>query len=160
VILIPEIKFTIANICRFVEERQASGKRFTIVVVAEGINMPADLEVYHGKERRGNSRAGSMGNLIGDAIGSITKREVRVTVLGHIQRGGSPSPFDRILSTRFGVAAVDLIATGDFGRMVCLMNSNVESCDISDAVGAIKLVDPSSDMVHTARATGVSFGDK
>src|SRR5205809_5356472 len=84
VILIPEIKFTIANICKFVEERQASGKRFTIVVVAEGINMPADLEVYHGKERRGNSRAGSMGNLIGDAIGSITKREVRVTVLGHI----------------------------------------------------------------------------
>jgi 6-phosphofructokinase 1 len=160
VILIPEIKFTIANICRFVEERQASGKRFTIVVVAEGINMPADLEVYHGKERRGNSRAGSMGNLIGDAIGSITKREVRVTVLGHIQRGGSPSPFDRILSTRFGVAAVDLIATGDFGRMVCLMNSNVESCDISDAVGQIKLVDPSGDMVHTARATGVSFGDR
>src|SRR5213076_909881 len=92
VILIPEIKFTIANICRFVEERQASGKRFTIVVVAEGINMPTDLEVYHGKERRSNSRSCSMGNLICDAIGSITKREVRVTVLGHIQRGGSPSP--------------------------------------------------------------------
>ena len=66
------------------------------------------------------------GNLIGDAIGHITKREVRVTVLGHIQRGGSPSPFDRILSTRFGVAAVDLISTGDFGRMVCLINSSVE----------------------------------
>jgi len=160
VILIPEIKFTIANICGFVEERQASGKRFTIVVVAEGINMPQDLEIYDGKERRSSSRQGSMGNLIGDAIGHITKREVRVTVLGHIQRGGSPSPFDRILSTRFGVAAVDLIATGDFGRMVCLMNSNVESCDISDAVGAIKLVDPGGDMVHTARATGVSFGDR
>jgi 6-phosphofructokinase len=160
VILIPEIKFTIANICRFVEERQASGKRFTIVVVAEGIEMPADLEVYHGSERRANARSGSMGNLIGDAIGSITKREVRVTVLGHIQRGGSPSPFDRILSTRFGVAAVDLMSTGDFGRMVCLMNSNVESCEIGDAVGAIKLVDPSGDMVHTARATGVSFGDR
>src|SRR5207237_10769418 len=119
-----------------------------------------DLEVYHGKERRSLYRAGSMGNLIGDAIGNLTKREVRVTVLGHIQRGGSPSPFDRVLSTRFGVAAVDLIATGDFGRMVCLMNSNVESCDISDAVGAIKLVDPGGDMVHTARATGVSFGDR
>jgi 6-phosphofructokinase 1 len=160
VILIPEIKFTIANICRFVEERQASGKRFTIVVVAEGINMPQDLEIYDGKERRSSSRQGSMGNLIGDAIGHITKREVRVTVLGHIQRGGSPSPFDRILSTRFGVAAVDLISTGDFGRMVCLMNSNVESCDISDAVGQIKTVDPKGDMVHTARATGVSFGDR
>jgi len=71
-----------------------------------------------------------------------------------------PSPFDRVLSTRFGVAAVDLISTGDFGRMVCLMNSNVESCDISDAVGSIKLVDPNGDMVHTARSIGVSFGDK
>jgi len=160
VILIPEINFTIANICKFVEERQASGKRFTIVVVAEGIGMPPDLETYDGKERRANARSGSMGNLIGDAIGNITKREVRVTVLGHIQRGGSPSPFDRVLSTRFGVAAVDLISTGDFGRMVCLMNSNVESCDISDAVGSIKLVDPNGDMVHTARAIGVSFGDK
>jgi len=160
VILIPEIDFTIANICKFVEERQASGKRFTIVVVAEGIGMPPDLETYDGKERRANARSGSMGNLIGDAIGNITKREVRVTVLGHIQRGGSPSPFDRVLSTRFGVAAVDLISTGDFGRMVCLMNSNVESCDISDAVGSIKLVDPNGDMVHTARAIGVSFGDK
>jgi ATP-dependent phosphofructokinase / diphosphate-dependent phosphofructokinase len=160
VILIPEIKFTIANVCKFVEEREANGKRFTIVVVAEGINMPPDLDVYHGKERRASSRQGSMGNLIGDAIGNITKREVRVTVLGHIQRGGSPSPFDRVLSTRFGVAAVDLIATGDFGRMVCLMNSNVESCEIQDAVGAIKFVDPNGDMVHTARATGVSFGDR
>src|SRR6266481_3306480 len=159
VILIPEIKFTIANICKFVEERQASGKRFTIVVVAEGIGMPPDLDSYEGKERRANARSGSMGNVISDAIGNITKREVRVTVLGHIQRGGSPSPFDRILSTRFGVAAVDLISTGDFGRMVCLVNSNVESCDISDAVGDIKLVDPRGDMVHTARAIGVSFGD-
>jgi ATP-dependent phosphofructokinase / diphosphate-dependent phosphofructokinase len=160
VILIPEINFTIANVCKFVEEREANGKRFTIVVVAEGINMPPDLEIYTGKERRSSSRQGSMGNLIGDAIGRVTKREVRVTVLGHIQRGGSPSPFDRILSTRFGVAAVDLIATGDFGRMVCLLNSNVESCEIQDAVGAIKLVDPKGDMVHTARATGVSFGDR
>src|SRR3954469_13069314 len=160
VILIPEIKFTIANICRFVEQRETSGKHFTIVVVAEGISMPEDLDVYHGNERRANARSGSAGNLIGDAIGHITKREVRVTVLGHIQRGGSPSPFDRILSTRFGVAAVDLISTGDFGRMVCLINSTVESCDISDAVGQIKLVDPKGDMVHTARSTGVSFGDK
>ena len=105
--------------------------------------------------------------LIGMGVGAavallfspMSGREVRVTVLGHIQRGGSPSPLDRILSTRFGVAAVDLIATGDFGRMVCLMNSNVESCEIQDAVGQIKLVDPKGDMVHTARATGVSFGD-
>src|SRR5205807_9911082 len=90
-----------------VEDRQASGKRLTIVVVAEGINMPQDVEIYDGKERRSSSRQGSMGNLIGDAIGHITKRKVRVTVLGHIQRGGSLSPFDRILSTRFGVAAVE-----------------------------------------------------
>jgi len=86
-------------------------------------------------------------------------KEVRVSVLGHIQRGGSPSPFDRILATRFGVAAVDLIAQGGFGRMVCLRNERIESVHIADAVGQVKTVNPDGEMVRTARAVGICFGD-
>lgn len=84
---------------------------------------------------------------------------MRVSVLGHIQRGGSPSPFDRILATRFGVAAVELIAQGGFGRMVCLRNERIESVHIADAVGQVKTVNPDGEMVRTARAVGICFGD-
>jgi ATP-dependent phosphofructokinase / diphosphate-dependent phosphofructokinase len=130
VVLIPEIPFTIENVCQFVREREAQGKRATIVVVAEGVKLPADLSQQFEGERRTSPRAGSVAALIADAIGQRTKRETRVTVLGHTQRGGSPSPFDRILSTRFGVAAVELIAQGGFGRMVCLRGGCVENVDI------------------------------
>jgi phosphofructokinase-like protein len=159
VILIPEIAYSIEEVCRFVEQRSAGGKRFTIIVVAEGANAPVDLEVAYVKERRAARRSGTVGNLIGDAIGMKSKREVRVTVLGHIQRGGSPSPFDRILSTRFGVAAVELIARNAFGKMVCLRQARIHSVDIAEAVGQMKSVDPHGEMVQTAKAIGVSFGD-
>lgn len=102
VILIPEIPFTIDSVCEFIAEREKEGKRFTIVVVAEGIKLPPELkQIAHG---------GPVGNLIGDAIALMSRKEVRVSVLGHIQRGGSPSPYDRVLATRFGVAAVELVA--------------------------------------------------
>jgi len=151
VILIPEIPFTLQRICNYVAERESFGKRFTIVVVAEGINLPSEL--------RQLSRAGSVGNLIGDGIALTAHKEVRVSVLGHIQRGGSPSPFDRILGTRFGVAAVDLIAHGSFGKMVCLRNARIESVNIADAVGQLRTVDPDGELVRTARAIGICFGD-
>jgi phosphofructokinase-like protein len=151
VILIPEIPFTIERICRYVADREAFGKHFTIVVVAEGIKLPPEL-----KENR---RAGAVGNLVGNAIAARAGKEVRVSVLGHIQRGGSPSPFDRILATRFGVAAVELIAQGGFGRMVCLRNECIESVNIADAVGQVKTVNPDGEMVRTARAVGICFGD-
>lgn len=151
VILIPEIPFTIENVCAFVKKREIYGKRFTIVVVAEGIKLPLAL-----KEKR---RAGSVGNLIGHALAANSKKEVRISVLGHIQRGGSPTAFDRILATRFGVAAVDLIAAGGFGRMVCLRNMRIESVDIAQAIGQLKTVDPNGQMVRTAKAIGISFGD-
>ena len=151
VILIPEIPFTIEKICQYVAEREAFGKHFTIVVVAEGIKLPPEL--------RENRRAGAVGNLVGNAIGARANKEVRVSVLGHIQRGGSPSPFDRILATRFGVAAVDLIAQGGFGRMVCLRNERIESVHIADAVGQVKTVNPDGEMVRTARAVGICFGE-
>ncbi len=159
VILVPEIPFTIESIRQFVEEREEGGRHFTIVVVAEGVKMPADLEAYLKQDRRVCPRPGAVGSTIGDAIGLATHKEVRVTVLGHIQRGGSPTAFDRILSTRFGVAAVDLIARGEFGKMVCWRRGEIETVDIAEAVGQMKRVDPDGETVRMARAIGVCFGD-
>ncbi|MFB3812924.1 MAG: 6-phosphofructokinase [Terriglobales bacterium] len=160
VILIPEIPFHIDAIRDFIQERDKRGRRFTIVVIAEGVHVPAEVRERFEQERRCVPRAGWVGNAVGDAIGRATKKEVRVTVLGHIQRGGSPSPFDRILSTRFGVAAVDLIAEGCFGRMVCLRNGQIESVPIAEAVGVMKKVDPNGQLVRIAKAIGVCFGDE
>jgi phosphofructokinase-like protein len=151
IILIPEIAFTVEGICKYVAERESLGKFFTIVVVAEGVQLPPELHE--------NRRAGAISNVIGNAIASRSGKEVRVSILGHIQRGGSPSPFDRILGTRFGVAAVDLIAQGGFGKMVCLRSERIEAVDIAHAVGHLKTVDPSGEFVRTARAIGICFGD-
>jgi phosphofructokinase-like protein len=151
VILIPEIPFTIEHVCRHIAEREKIGKDFTIIVVAEGVSHPVEF-----KENR---RASSIGNLIGNAIANSSNKEVRVSVLGHIQRGGSPSPFDRILATRFGVAAVDLIAAGGFGMMVALRGDSIVSVDIAHAIGHLKSVDPRGELVRAARAIGIGFGD-
>ncbi len=156
VILIPEIPFTIENVCAAIRRRDEIGRHFSLVVVAEGIRLPpAD-----GQGRPfPATRARNPAVLIGNAIGEVTGKDVRVTTLGHVQRGGSPSPFDRILATRFGVAAVELIARGEFGRMVCLRGTAIESVPLADAIGTCHLVDPSSDRVRAARAVGISFGD-
>ncbi len=151
IILIPEIPFTMERLCSHIRERENNGRRFTIVVVAEGSSVPADLGPLAGR--------GSIGNVIGDAIAAATRKEVRVSVLGHVQRGGSPSAFDRILGTRFGVAAIELIANGEFGRMVCIQNSEIKCVNIAHAIGKLKTVDPGSEIVRTARAIGISFAD-
>jgi len=151
VILIPEIPFTIGHVRKHITEREKAGRDFTIIVVAEGVKVPPEL-----KENR---RVDSVGNLIGGAIAHGSHKEVRVSVLGYIQRGGSPSPFDRILATRFGVAAVDLIAAGGFGMMVALRGESIVSVDVAHAIGHLKSVDPRGEIVRTARAIGISFGD-
>jgi phosphofructokinase-like protein len=151
-ILIPEIPFTIAHVRKHILEREKAGRdNFTIIVVAEGAKLPPEL-----KENRRND---SIGNLVGNAIATSTHKEVRVSVLGHIQRGGSPSPFDRVLATRFGVAAVDLIAAGGFGMMVALRGESIVSVDVAHAIGHLKSVDPRGELVRTARAIGIGFGD-
>jgi len=157
VILIPEIPFTLETVCEKLRERAATGKKFSMVVVAEGVKLPA-TDAY-GKPFP-VPRPGQVGFLIGDAIHTMLKQDVRVTVLGHIQRGGSPSPFDRILATRFGVEAVELIARGKFGQMVCLRAGEIESVPIDEAVGETRLVNPRGSMVRTARAVGITFGDQ
>jgi len=151
VILIPEIPFTVEHVCKHISERDKVGKDFTIVVVAEGVRLPHEF-----KENR---RASTVGNLIGNLIARGSNKDVRVSVLGHIQRGGSPSPFDRILATRFGVAAVDLIAAGGFGMMVALHGDSIISVDVAHAIGHLKSVDPAGELVRAARAIGISFGD-
>jgi ATP-dependent phosphofructokinase / diphosphate-dependent phosphofructokinase len=152
VILIPEIPFTIHHVCQFIARREATGKGFTIVVVAEGVKMPPEL-----KENR---RQNQVGNLIGNAIAKGSKKEVRVSVLGHIQSGGTPSPFDRVLATRFGVAAVDLIANGEFGKMVALKASSIVAVDVQRAIGKLKAVRSDGELVSAARSIGIGFGDR
>lgn len=157
VILIPEIPFRLENICEYVKQREQAGKRFTIVVVAEGITLPDPSQT--GAEKHTHIRPGVAANWVGDALARCTQRDTRVTVLGHIQRGGSPSPFDRILCTRFGVAATDLVAAGNFGRMVGLHQGEIGDVDLAEAVRIPRCVDPEGEMVRIARATGVCFGD-
>jgi len=151
IILIPEIAFSIEKICQHLAAREKYGKRFTIMVVAEGIKLPPEMKHM--------SRTFAVGNMIGDAIALMSRKEVRVSVLGHIQRGGSPSPYDRILATRFGVGAVELIAAGGFGKMVCLQQESIRAVAIADAVGKMKTVDPAGEIVRAARAIGIGFGD-
>jgi 6-phosphofructokinase 1 len=150
IILIPEIPFSVEKICERIEKLEKGGKGFSVVVVAEGI-LPA--------ESGGARRPGAAANAIGDLIAMKTKKEVRVTALGHIQRGGSPSPFDRVLASRYGVAAVDLVAHGEFGKMVALRGAHIISVDLHEATGKIKLVDPDEEKVTMARSLGISFGD-
>ena len=157
VILLPEIPFTIETVCERLRERAATGKKFSMVVVAEGVKLPPCDAL--GKPFPA-PRPGQVGILIGDAIHEALGKDVRITVLGHIQRGGSPSPFDRILATRFGVEAVELIAQGNFNRMVCLRAGEIESVPIDEAVGVTRLVDPHGSMVRVARAVGITFGDR
>jgi 6-phosphofructokinase 1 len=157
VILIPEIPFTIETICEKLRDRTATGKRFSLVVVAEGVKLPPEDPFGRPFPK---PRPGQVGILIGDAIHESLKQDVRITVLGHIQRGGSPSPFDRILATRFGVEAVELVARGKFGYMACLRAGEIESVPLDDAVGEVQLVDPKGSLVRAARAVGITFGDQ
>jgi 6-phosphofructokinase 1 len=156
VILIPEISFQIEPICRKIRERDAADRRFSLIVVAEGAKLPP---LYASGEPLAPEAPGQAGARIAEMIAAATQKEVRVTVLGHVQRGGSPSPFDSILGTRFGYAAVELMAREGFGRMLCLRAGNIESVALENVRPAPRTVDPSCDHILAARAMGISFGD-
>jgi len=160
IILIPEIPYDINEVCRKITQRNKMGSKFSIIVVSEGAKpLGGDVTVLEDKKEPGRlERLGGVGNVIGAQITELTGMETRVTVLGHLQRGGTPSPFDRILSTRFGVAAVELIAQERFGRMVCYRDYRIDSVRIEEAVGAFKSVDPHGQLVTTAEAIGIEFG--
>ena len=156
IILIPEIPFKFESICDAVRARELRGKRFSLVVVAEGVKLPPNDP--SGKPIPATG-PGNVANTIAFTLREMLHKEIRVTVLGHVQRGGSPTPFDRILGTRLGVAATDLIAKHHFGRMVCLKSGKIESVSLDEALEKMKYVDPNSEIVHAARAVGATFGD-
>lgn len=149
-ILIPEQPMTIDQICEVVEKRHARGRLFSIVVVAEGFKLAGADEVTkeQGVDQFGHARLGGIGEVIGRQIEKKTGYETRVTVLGHVQRGGSPTAFDRVLGTRYGVAAVDLIEQGKFGRLVSLRGNQITNIPLSQAMNKLKFVDP--ELIRTA----------
>jgi phosphofructokinase-like protein len=161
VILIPEIPYEIEKVCWQILERRRAGKRFSIVVVAEGAK-PKRGEVVVQRVIEDSTdplRLGGIGYRVGNEIEKRTGVETRVTVLGHVQRGGSPSAFDRILATRFGSRAVELAMEGKSGRMVCLRGTQIKDIALEKAGGRQRKVPAQGDLVCTARSIGVSFGD-
>ncbi|WP_238915316.1 6-phosphofructokinase [Clostridium sp. YIM B02555] len=162
VILLPEIPYDINKIVEKIEDRKKHGKLFTIIVVAEGAK-PKDGEVSVAKivaDSPDPIRLGGIGNKLANDLEKIVKeREVRCTVLGHIQRGGTTGTFDRILSTRYGVAAVDLINRGKFGSMVCLKGKEITYDSLENVIGNNKQVDPNGELVSVAKKIGISFAD-
>ncbi len=156
IILIPELPFEYSYIVAKIMERRQRGKKFSIIVVAEGAFPAGEEPIY---QQKGDvKRLGGIGLLVSREIEKRTNMESRATVLGHLQRGGSPTAFDRVLATRFGVKAVDLFQNGRFNEMVCLRGNQVESVALDQAVKGTKRVDPDSEQVLTALAVGTSFG--
>lgn len=145
VILIPEIEYTEEKIAQYLLHRVEGNKPYSIVVVAEGIKNPA-------KDR-------SVAQYLSKRITELTGLETRETVLGYIQRGGTPSPMDRVLATRYGAAAVDMIARKEFGKMVALRNNKIESVPLAEVAGKLKLVGADNPLVEKARNMGTSFGN-
>lgn len=141
VILIPEVPLTLNDICGMIKHRHARGKTFSIIAVAEGAKLLGEEEVAEKKlDEFGHVHLGGIGQHLAELIERKTGYETRVTVLGHIQRGGSPTAFDRVLGTRFGVRAVELVKAGKFGRMVSLKGRDIVDVPLADAVKELKLV--------------------
>jgi len=143
VILIPEIAIDVEEVCKMIKKRHARGKNFSIVVVAEGAHFKEGTVVLQEQklDAFGHVRLGGIGEVLAHEIENKTGYETRVSVLGHIQRGGSPSAFDRVLGTRFGVKAVELIKNKKFGRMASLTGNKIIDVPIEQAVSALKTVD-------------------
>jgi 6-phosphofructokinase 1 len=144
VILIPEIPYKEEKIAEYLLHRAEENKPYSIVVVAEGVSNPL-------KDR-------SVAHYLSNRINEMTGLETRETVLGYIQRGGTPSPMDRVLATRYGTAAADMIADRDFGKMVALKNDEIVSVSLADVSGKLKLVEPDNPLVLQAKSMGTSFG--
>src|SRR5262245_30631641 len=160
VVLIPEIPFSYERVCAKIRERESLGKKFTLVVVAEGAReKDADFVTAAGQEANREARLGGVGAVVGAQIEKRTGKETRTCVLGHLQRGGSPTTFDRALCSMFGATAVELVAVGEFGKMVAFNGPQIGAIKISDAIGKLKTVRADGNLVRTARALGISFGD-
>lgn len=159
-VLIPEIPFQLNAVERTIEERAGRGRPFSIVVVAEGAHPIGGAQVYQDTGGPGKlPRLGGIGVQVAAALGAATARETRCTVLGHLQRGGSPTPFDRLLATRFGVLSVECVEEERVGRMVALRGTTVVDVPLAEAVAEPKRVPPDGDLVRAARELGISLGE-
>ena len=160
VILIPEIPYDINSVCEKIRARDAKGRGFSIVVVAEGA-FPRGGSVHSlGASLPGEAkRVGGIADLIAREISVLTGKETRSLVLGHLQRGGMPTGYDRLLATRFGGAAVKAVAEEKWGQMVALQTPHIVTIPIEEALREAKRVDVTHDLVQTARAVGINFGD-
>ncbi|MEZ5104402.1 MAG: ATP-dependent 6-phosphofructokinase [Draconibacterium sp.] len=145
IILLPELKYSVRSVCKKIEKRYEDKKPYSIVVVAEGIQHP---------------KSKNAASYIAGAIRSHTGIETRETVLGYIQRGGSPSPMDRILATRYGAYATQCIVDGNFGTMVALKDNELTTIPLEEVGGKLRLVEPNLGLIQKARKMGVSFGDE
>jgi len=161
VILIPEIPFQWDKICQHVLKRGKRGSKFSIICVAEGAKPAAGGLVVREQDAKRTDpiRLGGMGEVVGAKITEMTGLETRVTVLGHLQRGGSPTPFDRILASKYGTKALELASEQKFGSMVSLRGNDVTSVPVKEAILKLRTVLLDSQLVQAARAVGTSFGD-
>ncbi len=160
VVLIPEIPFSVDKVCDKIFARDRAGRNFSIVVVAEGAAPIGGVQSVMGKSMPGQAvRVGGIAQVLAEEIQERTGKETRSLVLGHLQRGGQPTGYDRLLATRFGAAAVRAIADKKWGQMVALQSPDIVTIPIEEALNNVKRVDPNHDTVLTARAIGISFGD-
>ena len=161
VVLIPEIPYRLESLLAKFRARERRGRPFSLVVVAEGAAPAGGSQVFAGQDAvTGWKRLGGVSYSIAREIEAAGGYEVRATVLGHIQRGGTPVPIDRVLATRFGVEAARLATSGEFGKMVALRGDEIVSVPLSEAIGRLKRVEPDGQLVRVARAIGVVFGDE
>jgi len=159
VILIPEIGWTYENVCHKILDRESQGKRHSLIVVAEGAELP-DGGLISKEQAGAQAKLGGLGAVVAAEIEQRLHRETRVAVLGHLQRGGAPTTFDRVLATQYGAHAVRLIMEGKMGEMVCYLPPEIESVPIIEAVNQIRQVNRDGSTVQAARGLGVCFGDR
>ena len=160
VILLPEIGWTFDSVCRKIADREAAGRRHALVVVAEGASLPTgDLVCVTATGAQEQVKLGGIGQVVAAEIARRLDRQTRTVVLGHLQRGGNPTTFDRVLATEFGVLAVQMIHEGRFGEMVCYRPPEIESVPIATAIASLSRVQPHGTSVRAARGLGICFGD-
>jgi 6-phosphofructokinase 1 len=161
VVLIPEIPYDLDAITEKGQQRNQSGAQFSIVVVAEGSRPRGGAAVYQAERDVGGvSRLGGMGEVVAAQVRRLCQTDVRVTVLGHLQRGGSPTAFDRVLATRFGAMAVHVMAQGTGGHMVALHHGHITTVPLSEAVSRLKQVPLDSDLVRAALSLNICLGNR
>ncbi len=159
VILIPEVPYTFDKLYEKINSLASQGHNFAVIIVAEGVHKEDGSPVKVADPKTGRLRYGGIGNYLAEKISLATGAETRVTVLGHVQRGGEPCAEDRLLASKFGVAAVELVNEGKFGRMVALVNNRVTSVSIEEATSSQKLVKADSKLMRMAKGLGICFGD-